>query len=184
MRESPAFVSCATTLQGLFRPHHYTVSNLCVTRRIIEPLASRCSKFRFKPLDTSSTSSRLAQIALSERVQITDEVISALVLTSAGDLRRSITYLQSASRLSSSTTPPASITPRDIQEIAGVVPDEVMNNFVSSLGAESTLSTPSKHEVHNFDSIRQQVKSIMREGYSAAQVLSQVRFYPHAWVPY
>ena len=117
-------------------------------------------------------------------MQVTNEVISTLVSTSAGDLRRSITYLQSASRLSSSTTPSTLITPRDIQEIAGVVPDEVMNNFVSPLGAELTLSTSSKREVQNFDSIRQQVKSIMREGYSAAQVLSQVRFYPHAWVLY
>ena len=138
-------------------------------------MASRCSKFRFKPLDTSSTSARLAQIALAEQVQVADEVISALVSTSAGDLRRSITYLQSASRLSSSTVPPTEITPRDIQEIAGVVPDEVMNDFASSLGVDMTLSTSSKFEKRNFDSIRQQVKSIMREGYSAAQVLSQVR---------
>jgi len=80
--------------------------------------------------------------------------------------------------------PPTPITPRDIQEIAGVVPNEVMNDLASSLGVEPILSTPSKHEKPNFDSIRQQVKSVMREGYSAAQVLSQVRFQPHAWVLY
>ena len=111
-------------------------------------------------------------------MQVTHEVISVLVSTSAGDLRRSITYLQSASRLSSSTVPPTPITPRDIQEIAGVVPDEVMVDFASSLGIDSTLSTSSKLEKQNFDPIRQQVKSIMREGYSAAQVLSQVCFPP------
>jgi len=121
------------------------------------------------------------QIALSEQVQVTHEVISALVSTSAGDLRRSITYLQSASRLSSSTVPPTPITPRDIQEIAGVVPDEVMDDLASSLGIDPTLSS-SKLEQQNFDPIRQQVKSIMREGYSAAQVLSQVCFPTQAWV--
>jgi len=105
---------------------------------------------------------------------VTDDVISALVSTSAGDLRRSITYLQSASRLASSTDPPALITPRDIQEIAGVVPDQVMNCFASSLGVDSTPSTSSKAEKQNFDLIRQQVKSLMREGYSAAQILSQL----------
>jgi replication factor C subunit 2/4 len=122
------------------------------------------------------------QIALSEKVEVADEVISALVSTSAGDLRRSITYLQSASRLSSSTSPPAPITPRDIQEIAGVVPDEVMNDFASSLGVDLAEPGSSKLEKQNFDSIRQQVKSIMREGYSAAQVLSQVRFPPQNWL--
>lgn len=116
------------------------------------------------------------RIALSEKVQVTDDVISALVSTSAGDLRRSITYLQSASRLASSTDPPALITPRDIQEIAGVVPDKVMNDFASSLGVDLAPPTSPKVEKRNFDSVRQQVRSIMREGYSAAQVLSQVRF--------
>lgn len=50
-----------------------------------------------------------------------------------------------------------------------------MNDFVSSLGIDSTPSLSVKSEKKGFDLIRQQVKSIMREGYSAAQVLSQVR---------
>ena len=35
-----------------------------------------------------------------------------------------------------SVTPPADITPRDVQEIAGVVPDEVVAGFASALGIE------------------------------------------------
>ena len=169
---------CNYVTRSVQPPPLHSPRFMCCLPRIIEPLASRCSKFRFKPLDTSSTSARLVQIALSEQVQVTDEVVSALVSTSAGDLRRSITYLQSASRLSSSTVPPVPINPRDIQEIAGVVPDKVMNDFTSSLGVDSDLSTSFKDGKQNFDPIRQQVKSIMREGYSAAQVLSQVRFPP------
>lgn len=122
------------------------------------------------------------QIALSEKVQVTDDVISTLVSTSAGDLRRSITYLQSASRLASSTNPPTLITPRDIQEIAGVVPDKVMDDFASSLGVDIAPSASPKAEKKNFDSVRHQVRSIMREGYSAAQVLSQARFSPQPCV--
>ncbi|TFY78565.1 hypothetical protein EWM64_g5444, partial [Hericium alpestre] len=61
--------------------------------RIIEPLASRCSKFRFKPLDSSSASTRLEYIAATEQVPVTAPVISALISTSSGDLRRAITYM-------------------------------------------------------------------------------------------
>lgn len=37
--------------------------------RIIEPLASRCSKFRFKPLEQGSTRARMEMIAENEGVQ-------------------------------------------------------------------------------------------------------------------
>ncbi|CAL1704193.1 unnamed protein product [Somion occarium] len=146
--------------------------------RIIDPLASRCSKFRFKPLDPSSTSSRLHHIASAENVHVSEEVISTLIKTSHGDLRRSITYLQSASHLGGSTKPPTPITPSDIQEIAGVVPDSVIKDFAATLGVDAVgddmeIDSPSK-KVTGFDSIRRKVKEIVREGYSGTQVLMQL----------
>lgn len=160
--------------------------------RIIEPLTSRCSKFRFKPLDTSSTSSRLRHIAQVENVWLGDgddeaNVIDALVRTSSGDLRRAITYLQSCSRLASASgdgTTRVKIKAEDVQEIAGVVPDRVIAEFASVLGLEmdSTLSGDGMDvddmapptRAKNFDGVRKQVKAIVREGYSAAQILSQL----------
>jgi replication factor C subunit 2/4 len=106
------------------------------------------------------------------------EVISALISTSSGDLRRAITYLQSASRLSSSTTPPTTITVSDIQEIAGVVPTADINNFARSLGVESELDMDvdtDANKTSRFELIKRQVKLLMRNGYSASQILSQVR---------
>ncbi|KIK97081.1 hypothetical protein PAXRUDRAFT_137031 [Paxillus rubicundulus Ve08.2h10] len=146
--------------------------------RIIEPLASRCSKFRFTPLDSSSTSSRLMHIAAAERVDISPEVVGTLIDTSNGDLRRSITYLQSASRLSASTTPPTAITPRDIQEIAGVVPSAAINDFARTLGVDvpedmTIDDAPADPKRKGFDTIQRTVKNLMREGYSASQLLSQ-----------
>ncbi|RDX48338.1 P-loop containing nucleoside triphosphate hydrolase protein [Lentinus brumalis] len=150
--------------------------------RIIEPLASRCSKFRFKPLDPTSTSMRLEQIASAENVPVTPETVQALISTSHGDLRRAITYLQSASRLAMSTTPPSTITPRDVQEIAGVVPDAVVVGFASALGIEQVggdgmdidMDDSGKTKAKGFDGVRQKVKEIIREGYSASQIISQL----------
>ncbi|KAJ7905324.1 P-loop containing nucleoside triphosphate hydrolase protein [Mycena olivaceomarginata] len=148
--------------------------------RIIEPLASRCSKFRFTPLDAGSSTSRLAFIADAEHIQVDKPVIDTLISTSSGDLRRAITYLQSASRLSSSTTPPTPITPTDIQEIAGVVPDSVVNDFAAVLGIDMeesdsmAVDEPKRTQQKGFDPIQKKVKELMREGYSASQLLTQL----------
>ncbi|KII89047.1 hypothetical protein PLICRDRAFT_687313 [Plicaturopsis crispa FD-325 SS-3] len=146
--------------------------------RIIEPLASRCSKFRFTPLDPTSTTARLAHIATAEHIPVDPEVIKTLISTSNGDLRRSITYLQSAQRLAASTNPPTEITPIDIQEIAGVVPDAVVNGFAAALGIDVDDAMPMDVDggakSKGFDRINKKVKELMREGYSAMQVLTQL----------
>ncbi|KAF9452238.1 P-loop containing nucleoside triphosphate hydrolase protein [Macrolepiota fuliginosa MF-IS2] len=145
--------------------------------RIIEPLASRCSKFRFTPLNPESAASRLTYIAQQEHIDVNKPVIDALINVSNGDLRRAITYLQSASRLSSTSVPPTPILPSDIQEIAGVVPDKIVNDLARTLGIDidddmdMDSSMPPKF---NFSAIQKKVKGIIREGYSATQVLSQL----------
>jgi replication factor C subunit 2/4 len=114
-------------------------------------------------------------------------VISALVSTSSGDLRRAITYLQSAARLSGATMPPTPINAGDIQEIAGVVPDAVVRKFAQTLGVEVSLgsgdddiemaddtSSTTTTTLRGFDLIRETVRSLIREGYSASQILAQV----------
>ncbi|OJD35124.1 replication factor c subunit 2 [Diplodia corticola] len=67
--------------------------------RIIDPLASRCSKFRFKSLDAGSATARLGEIAACEGVVLGEGATEALVRVSEGDLRKAITFLQSAARL-------------------------------------------------------------------------------------
>jgi replication factor C subunit 2/4 len=157
--------------------------------RIIEPLTSRCSKFRFKPLDTSSTSARLRYIGEMEKLDIKEDVIEALVKTSGGDLRRAITYLQSCSRLANATADASDgkkpeISPSDVQEIAGVVPNKIIDSFSKTLGLDVDTSTSGDgmdvdqsltlQRAKNFDAVRKHVKELVREGYSAAQILSQV----------
>jgi len=114
---------------------------------------------------------------------VNQDVVSALISTSSGDLRRAITYLQSAARLSAATEPPSAILAQDIQEIAGVVPDAVVRKLAQTLGIDVTpigggmgddTSLAVESDLRGFDLIRGTVKSLIREGYSASQVLSQV----------
>ena len=67
--------------------------------RIIDPLASRCSKFRFKPLDQGNAKKRLEDIAENEHVKLEPGAVNTLIKCSEGDLRKAITFLQSAARL-------------------------------------------------------------------------------------
>ncbi|KAI8835354.1 P-loop containing nucleoside triphosphate hydrolase protein [Chytriomyces cf. hyalinus JEL632] len=126
--------------------------------RIIEPLASRCSKFRFKPLHSVSVKARLRDIATAESVQCSDETLDMLVQVSEGDLRKAIMYLQSAFRLH----PTAEIPPQAIVEIAGVAPSSVI---------ETLFAAWQKKE---FYSVQNAVAQIVRSGYSGTQVVSQL----------
>ncbi|KAK0544841.1 Subunit of heteropentameric Replication factor C (RF-C) [Tilletia horrida] len=129
--------------------------------RIIEPLTSRCSKFRFRQLDTGSTKDRIKMIAEAEGVTFADEkVIDTLVQVSDGDLRRSITYLQSASRLHGASAAAAvgapdeesvprkasPITSASILEIAGRVPSASIRRFAAALGVDEYVDKDAPDE--------------------------------------
>lgn len=154
--------------------------------RIIEPLASRCSKFRFRSLDTSSTKARLEMIANTEAVTFEDdEVLDTLIGTSDGDLRRAITYLQSASRLHSVVGDDKSaVTSASIVEIAGVVPSRVISSLADAVGIEAYAGSDGDVDMDAgakkrdaFDRIRHEVRVITREGYSITQLLVQLHDY-------
>ncbi|SPC65250.1 probable RFC2 - DNA replication factor C, 41 KD subunit [Ustilago sp. UG-2017b] len=154
--------------------------------RIIEPLASRCSKFRFRSLDTSSTKTRLEMIAGAESVSFQNSsVLDTLITTSDGDLRRAITYLQSASRLHSiAGDDKTSVTSESIVEIAGVVPTRVITSLADAVAIEpytsdgdEDMDPVSKKKRDAFERIREQVKIITREGYSITQLLVQLHDY-------
>ncbi|KAL4996422.1 P-loop containing nucleoside triphosphate hydrolase protein [Aspergillus recurvatus] len=149
--------------------------------RIIEPLASRCSKFRFKPLDNSAAGDRLAHIAQIENLSLEDGVVDKLISCSDGDLRRAITYLQSAARLVGATKAAKDgdddddemkdqgsdiITIRTIEEIAGVVPESVLDGLIQSLQPKK-IGSP-------YEAVSKVVTEIVADGWSATQILLQL----------
>ncbi len=81
--------------------------------RIIEPITSRCAKFRFKPLTDKAIRARVEKICTAENVTVQDdEAFDLLISTSEGDMRRAITTLQSCSRLKTN------VSRRDIFEVS------------------------------------------------------------------
>ncbi|XP_043558768.1 replication factor C subunit 4 isoform X1 [Chiloscyllium plagiosum] len=126
--------------------------------RIIEPLTSRCSKFRFKPLTDDIQLKRLLAICAKENIQCSDETLALLINVSEGDLRKAITYLQCATRL----TAGKGITEQVIIEIAGVVPSEIIDSLLAACHSSS------------FEKLETVVKNMINEGYAATQLINQL----------
>lgn len=149
--------------------------------RIIEPLASRCSKFRFKALDNSAAGTRVGYIAEKEGLNLENGVIDKLITCGEGDLRRSITYMQSAARLvgaraaskkdrdeDSEMTDDNSkiITVRMVEEIAGVIPENVLDSLTQAMQPKKIGSS--------YGAVSAVITDIVADGWSATQLLTQV----------
>lgn len=72
--------------------------------KIIEPIQSRCSVFRFKRLDESDAKKYIEKITENEKIKISDEAIKALMYLSEGDLRKVSNLLQAAASLKEKIT--------------------------------------------------------------------------------
>ncbi|KAM7258899.1 hypothetical protein ACFE04_014640 [Oxalis oulophora] len=142
--------------------------------RIIEPLASRCAKFRFKPLSEDIMTNRIIHICNEEGLDLDTEALATLSSISQGDLRRAITYLQGAARLFGST-----ISSKNLISVSGVsdielklpkasfsaynvVPQEIVKALFASCKSG------------NFDLANKEVNNIVAEGYPVSQTLSQL----------
>ncbi|KAI9660190.1 MAG: hypothetical protein M1829_006526 [Trizodia sp. TS-e1964] len=152
--------------------------------RIIDPLASRCSKFRFKSLDQGNAKRRLEDIAQNESVRVEEGTVDTLIKCSEGDLRKAITFLQSAARLVGAQMVEADasgdrmdvddvddntaiVTKRSIEEIAGVVPNAVIERLVAAMQPKSDGAV--------YKAISKIATDIVADGWSANQIVTQVR---------
>lgn len=147
--------------------------------RIIDPLASRCSKFRFKSLDQGNARKRLEDIAGLEGVGLGEGAVDTLIRCSDGDLRKAITFLQSAARLvGAGTSAPDSdgddkmdgdnrlVTVKIIEDIAGVIPDDTIQKLVKAMRPRAAGET--------YSAIAMVVEDMVADGWSAGQTMTQL----------
>ncbi|XP_022703237.1 replication factor C subunit 5-like isoform X2 [Varroa jacobsoni] len=64
--------------------------------KIIPPLQSRCTRFRFGPLSIEQMVPRIKHVIAEESVKISSTGIDAIIELSEGDMRKSLNILQSA----------------------------------------------------------------------------------------
>lgn len=128
--------------------------------KIIDPIASRCAKYRFSPLTRDSQLARLKHIAHNEKLSINEGVMNFLIDISEGDLRRSINLLQSISQLGEDL-----MTPQVINDVCGIIPvDELEILFNTS-------------RTSNTEGIIKSADQFFYSGYDLRQLLVQMNEY-------
>lgn len=126
--------------------------------RIIEPLASRCAKFRFKPLQGDVINDRILHICHAEGVEVSLGTLPALAEVSGGDMRKAITTLQSAVRLRGSP-----VERETILDVAGAVP----------LDAAVSLLNACRNKT--FNELQRSVIDLIADGYPAQELLLKMQ---------
>lgn len=133
--------------------------------RIIEPITSRCTKFRFKALGEDKIIERLKLICKEERVLIVDEsVYKSIVDISGGDMRRAISMLQSCYQLKGGSAN-IEITLADIMEVSGIVPHRYLEEFIGIC------------RDGNYAKLEDYVCDMNYEAYSIGQMFEQLNDY-------
>lgn len=72
--------------------------------KIIDPIASRCTVFRFKPLTKDTFTEIINNIAKNEKIKVDEKTINLLCEVSEGDVRKMENILQSCASISSNIT--------------------------------------------------------------------------------
>ncbi|XP_012230260.1 replication factor C subunit 4 [Linepithema humile] len=127
--------------------------------RIIKPIASRCTKFRFKPLSDEKSIVRLEYICNEENLKADRSVLKEIVEASGGDLRQAVMCLQSITRLKGKEY---EITVDDALDVIGLVPDDKINSLLETCKKGS------------YNDIQKLLDDLLLEGYPAAQVIKQL----------
>lgn len=138
------------------------------SENIIDPIQSRCSVFRFGPLQESDLKGHIESIARKENLDIVEEGIDAIYQASNGDVRKSINLLQAAAANQKLIDDVAiynllgNVSPQAIKEMLdtaldgnfldsrellrgllinqGVAPADIIRNIYSEIMRHSTLS--------------------------------------------
>jgi len=125
--------------------------------KIIEPLHSRCSKFRFQPVSGEFQKQRLLHIAQQENVRLGAGAVDKLMALSKGDMRCAVTMLQT------SHTFYQEVSEDSLLEVACAVPDKVVDDLVTRT-----------REAAGTDQVLRLVKEFLLEGYSGQQVMERL----------
>jgi replication factor C subunit 2/4 len=94
--------------------------------QIIDPISSRCMKFRFKPINKPEIIKKLKAISILENISINNECLDTVVDISEGDVRKSIMSLQNLKYIINYKK---TISPDDIIQITGGVKKDNFKNF-------------------------------------------------------
>ncbi len=93
--------------------------------KIIDPIISRCSLFRFKPVDSDEIIAKLKHICSCEKFNCPDKLLEKIVGICRGDLRKAINLLQKCYNSYGDK-----VNSELLDEMSGVIPSDKFNNLM------------------------------------------------------
>lgn len=124
---------------------------------IIDPINSRCCKFKFNSINNNKIKEFMINICKKENYEISNELIEKIIFHSNGDMRRAIMLLQTSYIIHDKN-----INFKKIEELSGYIPDIYLNEIM--------LSCYNK----DFTKSSKIIKDVLHNGYTANQFLLQL----------
>jgi replication factor C subunit 2/4 len=125
--------------------------------KIIEPLSSRCTKFRFKPINLEGINIIINKLKKKENFTIDEITIKMIYNYTKGDLRKAINIIQQAKYLDNDN-----IKKETINEITGVVTYDKIHKII-----QNTLNA-------DYITIQNIINDFLMDGYSVAQFINEL----------
>ena len=126
--------------------------------KILDPIQSRCAVFRFKPLSKEDIFGIIDEIAVKEKIKVSDKAKDALYYVSGGDCRKLENVMQSTASISKNI-------------------EEDMIYSVASFAEPTEIRSILKMCVNNdFVSARKKLLEVMiKQGLSGTDVIKQIQ---------
>ena len=106
------------------------VTRFCIIcnyhQKIIEPIVSRCSLLRFKPISSEKILEKLKVICNCQKINCSDNNLNKIIEICRGDLRKSINFLQRCNKNNDT------INEDIINDISGIIPEDIIDNFMKN----------------------------------------------------
>ena len=149
-------------LKTLEEPPKHVIFILATTEPHKIPLTiiSRCQRFDFKRIATSSLVERMKTIIAHHDVDVSDEALELLARAADGGMRDALSLLDQAISYSE-----AEITIEDVLAVTGSVSQQLLNEVVKAIGDKDVAKG------------LQTVDSLIREGKDPQRFIEDVMFY-------
>lgn len=157
MLSTAAFNALLKTLE---EPPLHVVFILATTEaaKIPATIASRCQRFRFRPVGVELLREHLGVLAKKEKIDIEPEALELLARTAEGSLRDAVSLLDQCRSFSDKK-----VTAQTVREMFGFVPQELL------------LETGTALLTRNAKSLGQCLQTVYAEGIEPAQLLKDLR---------
>ena len=156
--------SLTTDAQSALRRTIEKYSHICrfilsvnYSSKIIEPIQSRCTIFRFNPIKNDDVKKFIRKIASKEKLEVTSDGLETLIFIARGDLRKAINILQVGASVGKK------ITAEILYETSATAKPEDVKNLINSALAG------------NFMAARNQLYDLLIQyGLSGEDVIKQI----------